>query len=452
LDSLDYWTIGLGVVFGYALVVFLLYRRGLIGPDQALSLLGPALMIKTRRGRGLLDRLGRFRRFWSVAGDLGILLAAFAMVTVVVLLLLDAVIALRVPASAAPPVSEALGIPGINPVIPLGYGIVALVVGVVLHELSHGIVARSQNIGVKTLGILWCVIPIGAFVEQDDVEMNAAPRRHRDRVAAAGVLANFGLAILFFVLLSAAVSTTVQPNASGAGIVYVVPGTPAANASLAAGDIITAVNGTPTPTNAALVSALSNGTPGQKISITYFDPDLGTTITKSITLTSLATYTNQSADRSKGFLGVSLLFLTPTELKGIFVAPYNAAGGPLLGFTFWIVLPLPVAGVEPVQGSVTTFYHLDGPLAGLGTNGFWILANLLYWLAWMNFLLGVSNSLPLLPLDGGLLFRDYTAALAHRLRKGWDSAQLDRFSGRAAVTASLLVVFLIVWQFVAPHL
>ncbi len=450
MDYLNGWTIALVLVIAYGAIVYLLYRAGYVGPDRALSLLGPALMIKTKKGRGWLDRVGRFRRFWTAAGDLGILLAAFAMVAVVVVLCLDAIIALRIPASSAPPVTEALGIPGINPIIPVGYGLVALIVGVVLHELSHGVVARSQKIGVKTLGILWCVIPVGAFVEQDDVEMNAAPRRSRDRVAAAGVLANFGLTIVFFLLLSASVSSTVQPNANGVGIAYVVPNTPAANASLSAGDIITAINTTTVTTNSQVISLLSNGTPGQAISLTYYDPGTGAMETRSITLTSLASYTNVSSDRTKGFLGISLLFLTPTQLKGILVAPYGDSQGPLVGGTFWVVLPL--AGIEPVQGSLTSFYHLSGPLAGLGTGGFWIYANLLYWLAWMNFLLGLSNSLPLIPLDGGLLFRDFSASVAVRLRSGWDAARLDRFSGRATIAASLVIVLLILWQFIAPHL
>jgi membrane-associated protease RseP (regulator of RpoE activity) len=450
LDYLNGWTIALVLVILYAVVVYVLYRSGRIGPERAITLFGPALMIKTRQGRGMLDRVGRFRRFWSTAGDVGIVLAALAMVTIVVVLLIDAVIALRIPASAAPSVSEAVGIPGINPVIPLGYGLVALIIGVVLHELCHGVVARSQNIGVKSLGILWLVIPVGAFVEQDDVEMNAAPRRHRDRVAAAGVLANFVLAVVFFLLLAASVSVTVEPNANGAGIAGVVPGTPAANASLAAGDIITAINGTPTTTNAALISILSNSTPGEPISVTYYDPSLGGTVTTSITLTSLATYTNDSADRSKGFLGVSLLFLTPGQLKGVLVAPYGSSAGPLVGVTDWVVLPL--AGIEPVSGTLTTFYHLSGPLAPLGNGGFWVYANLLYWLAWMNLLLGLSNSLPLIPLDGGLLFRDFSAGLAQRLRRGWDATRLDRFSLRMTAGASLLVIFLIVWQFIAPRL
>ena len=450
LSAVDWYAIALGLVALYAAAVIALYRLGRLGPDRALSLFGPALMIKTKRGRELLDRVGRFRRFWTPAADVGIFLAAAAMAIVLIVLILDAIIALRIPASAAPSPAEALGIPGINPIIPIGYGIVALVVGVVLHELLHGVVARSQKIGVKSLGVLWCVIPIGAFVEQDDEEMMKAPRRSRDRVAAAGILANFALTVVFFLLLAGMVSTTVQPNADGVGISGVVANTPAANASLVAGDIIVAINGTSTTTDAALYDALVATHANQTVALTYYDAPTGTTITKSVTLASLASYSGVAADKDRAFLGVSPLFETPAQLKGTLVNPLGSPYGPLIGATYWIVLPL--AELEPVGGSVTTFYHLSGPFAFLGTGNFWIVANLLYWLAWMNLLLGLSNALPLYPLDGGLLFRDFMASAASRLRRGWDAARLERFSSQAVAASSLFVLLLLVWQFVAPRL
>ncbi len=444
------WDIALVLVVAYAGVVYLLYRRGWIGPTKSLSLFGPALMVKTQRGRGLLDRWGRRARFWTIAADLGIVLAALAMVTIVALLVLDAIVATRVPASAAPTVQQALGIPGINPIIPIGYGLVALIVGVVLHELFHGIVARSQGIGVKSLGILWLVIPVGAFVEQDDEMMQAAPRRKRDRVAAAGVLANFALALGFFLVLSLVLTTGIQPNAVGVGIGYVLPGTPAANASLAAGDIVTAINGTPTPTNAALFTALESSRAGETVRVDYFSASANAPRSAQITLTSLAWYTHDPADAGKGFLGISLAFLTPAELKTELSVPVASPYGPLVGVTDWLVLPL--AGLEPVAGTTAGFYHLTGVFSGMDPGWFWIGANLLYWLAWMNLLLGLSNALPLFPLDGGLLFRDFAASVAARLRRSWDAARLDRFAGRAAAVASILVLLLLVWQFVAPRL
>ena len=444
MDPYFGYEIAGAVVVAYGAVVYALWRTGKVGPDRRISLLGPALMLKTGRGREALDRWGRFRRFWTAAGDLGIALAIAAMATIVGLLLFGAYAATRVPASQAPPISEAVGLPGINPVIPLGYGIVAIVVGIVLHELSHGIVARSQKIGVKSLGVLWCVVPVGAFVEQDDAQMLAAPRRQRDRVAAAGVLANFVLAIVFFAALSAVVAVSVAPNASGVGIALVEANSPASNVSLAAGDIITQLNGTATPTVAAFESAIAKTTPFTTVPIAFYAASNGSTVSTTIHLG------RNPTNASRGFLGVEVYSLTPSQLRQTLVWPFGSSAGGFTGAVEWLILPL--AAIEPVSSPTSSFFHLVGPLQGAPTSGFWIGANLLYWLAWMNLLLGLSNALPLVPLDGGLLFRDFAASVAARVRKGWTAAQLDGFGARASALASAIVLVLLAWQFVVPRL
>lgn len=450
LTALDGYAIVLAAVAAYGAILYALHRQGRLGPDKSLSLFGPALMMKTRRGISLLDRIGRFRRFWTIAANLGLVLAGAAMVLIIVVLALDAVVALRVPASAAPQVSEALGIPGLNPIIPIGYGIVALVVGIVLHELMHGVIARSQNIGVKSVGILWFVVPVGAFVEQDDASMTSATRRARGRVAAAGILANFGLTVLFFLLLSASVSSSVTPNASGVGVAYVLPGFPASNTSLQAGDIVTSVNGTAVSSNAQLFDVLANTSVNQSVALTFYSHSAGRSLTESVTLTSARSYTHDPADAKRAFLGLSPSFLTPAQIRGELANPAGSPYGTLSGVTYWVILPL--AGLEPVQGSTMNYFHVTGPLAPLGPTGFWLLANLLFWLAWMNLLLGLSNALPLVPLDGGLLFRDFSAWAASRIKRGWDAARIESFSSRAVALSSACVILLLVWQFIAPHL
>ncbi len=439
------YEIAAGVVLVYIAAVVLLYRGKYIGQDRAISLLGPALMIKTRKGREALDRWGRFKRFWTAVGDLGIVIAVVSMATILLLLLFDAWAALHVGPSAAPSVQEAIGLPGINPFIPIGYGIVALVVGVVLHELSHGVIARSQGIGVKSLGILWCVVPVGAFVEQDDADMTAASRRKRDRVAAAGILANFAIAIVFFLALSLLVSTSVAPNANGVGISSVSAGSPAAQLGLVPGDILIEVNGTALTSVGLFESTLANTTPGENVSVAYYSAALGrTVVVPSVTLA-----TNPTVS-TRGFLGVGPAFLTPPALKQTLVWPLGSPNGPLTGAVDWLVLPL--AGLEPLAGSSLQFFHLTGPLAGVNPTAFWVSVNILYWIAWMSLLLGLSNALPLVPLDGGLLFRDFAASLAARFRRTWSEARLDEFGGKAAVASSLVVLLLLVWQFVVPRL
>ena len=109
-------------------------------------------------------------------------------------------------------------------------------------------------------------------------------------------------------------------------------------------------------------------------------------------------------------------------------------------------------GIEPVAGSTTGFFHVSGPFAAGGSDTFWVEANILYWLAWMNLLLGLSNALPLVPLDGGLLFRDFAASIAARWHRAWDAARLDAFGTRAVAYSSVIVLVLLLWQFVVPRL
>jgi membrane-associated protease RseP (regulator of RpoE activity) len=450
VSGLDGWWIVAVVILAYVVAVLVLYYTKRLGPDKAFSLLGPALMIKTQRGRGLLDRVGRFRRFWSVIGDLAIVIATFSMVAIVSLLALEALLVSRVPASEAPSPQTAIGLPGINPIIPVGYGIIALVVGVVLHELFHGVIARSQKIGVKTLGILWLVVPIGAFVEQDDISMNAAPRRSRDRVIAAGVLANFFLAAIFFTASAGVLTTSIAPNANGVGVGAVLSGYPAGNATIHPGDIIVAINGTSTTDNTQLLNALLLTHPGENVSLQYYSVDQGSMVSTDLTLTSEAVYTHNASDAARGFLGIQVTSLTPAELTTVLATPWNAPGGPTIGLAEWIILP--ILQLQPVAGTTLTFYHATGALAPVGVGNLWITVNLLYWLAWMNLLLGLSNALPLLPFDGGQLFRDLAGGLVQRLRRGWDPARVERAATNAAYLSSTIVFVLLVWILFGPRL
>ncbi len=451
MDPYEGYLILLGLIAGYIGVVVFLYRTGRTGGDRPVSLYGPALMIKTQRGRGLLDRIGRAApRFWSVLGDLGVALMALAMVVIVGLLALEAVLISQVPASAAPSPQTALGIPGINPIIPIGYGLLALILGVVIHECFHGILARSQKIGVKSLGVLWLVIPIGAFVEQDDVDMTAAPRRQRVRVIGAGVLANFAIAVVCFALCGATLSSSVASNANGVAVEGVLSGYPAANASLGPGDILVAVNGTATPTNLALENALGATHGGERIAVAYVPPSSRSVRTIEVVLAPYEEYSHSTTDGTKGFLGVSIAPLTPSQLTGVLTVPWQTGGNFFTGAALWTILPLWT--LEPVQGTTLDYYHATGPLSGLGIGGVWVLANVLYWLSWMNLLLGLSNALPIYPFDGGLLFRDFSSGLLARVRRGWDLAKRDRAAGEMTTAASLLLVFLIAWLFIGPRL
>jgi S1-C subfamily serine protease len=63
----------------------------------------------------------------------------------------------------------------------------------------------------------------------------------------------------------------IQTQTGGAAVAGVIDGTPAANAGLAAGDVITAVNGNTISSSSDLSSTLSGYKPGDKVTITWTD-------------------------------------------------------------------------------------------------------------------------------------------------------------------------------------
>src|SRR3989449_8084721 len=170
-------------------------------------------MWKTVRGRRLLARLARLKRFWRVLGDIAIALLALTMPGTTVLLAWAATLVQNAAIRSNPPAPEALlGLPGIHPIIPLGSGILGLAVAIILHEFSHGILSRVANIKIRSLGLIFLIFPIGAFVEPDEDELRALPRRERGRLYAVGPATNVLLAILFATLFSTLTPTSLSPD------------------------------------------------------------------------------------------------------------------------------------------------------------------------------------------------------------------------------------------------
>jgi membrane-associated protease RseP (regulator of RpoE activity) len=460
--QIDYGWVAVGVVIlAYIVGVFALYKTHKIGRDQPISFFGPCLMIKTERGRDTLDRVAqKAKRFWNWFGDAGIVLALVAMAGMALLLIWEAVKVLSIPASEAPSASEALALPGINPFIPVGYGIIALVVAVVLHELCHGVLARANDVKVKSLGVLWLVIPIGAFVEQDEEEMTKAPARKRDRIAAAGVMANFVLALVFFLILSAIFTTSVQPKADGIGVYGVLSGSPAQNASIAPGDIITMVNGTATPNLITLKDALSQCQPHHNYTVEVYSQSAGAIVARTVDMAPASAFESGLTvnESHAAFMGIQEYAIPPQALVSLLQDPLgnaasqsgiNVAGGLASPILF---LALPFVAMEPVQGTAAQFFTVTGPLAFMGSGGVWILANLVYWLVWMNLLLGLCNALPAVPLDGGFLFTDAAAKVVRKFRSAWSEEKLNSVVNRLSIATTLFIFFLIIWQFVGPRL
>lgn len=205
-------------------------------------------MLRTRRFQSLMDRLGRNR----ISRPVGWFLLYVMPVVAGLGFLLFLVEFLAIFSAQAHQVGMALrnvtplaylGLPGINPYLPIVDGWLALIFAMIVHEGAHGVVARSIGLPVKASGLLFfLVVPIGAFVEVDEEALKLAKGRDSARVWAAGAGINFALGIVFLLLLFSLIST-MTPAAHGIGVTSVATPSPAATAGIKPGDFIVAVNG-----------------------------------------------------------------------------------------------------------------------------------------------------------------------------------------------------------------
>ena len=102
----------------------------------------------------------------------------------------------------------------------------------------------------------------------------------------------------------------------------------------------------------------------------------------------------------------------------------------------------------------------DGWLANtIGLSGLLFLINLLFWLIWVNILLGFTNLFPMIPFDGGHLFKDMVHGIMTGIRNLGKKTGLyklhplwvEHFT-RKASSSSLLLLIVLVALIGAPYL
>jgi len=108
----------------------------------------------------------------------------------------------------------------------------------------------------------------------------------------------------------------------------------------------------------------------------------------------------------------------------VLLLPFLSTLGLGFGYNF--------AGFVP---DVANFYTVTGPLEPLG-GGVFMLANVLFWTAWVNLNLGVFNCVPTFPLDGGHILRASAESLVARLPVE------DGRRATTAVTASISLLMI----------
>ncbi len=175
---MNYLNIALIILLVCWIVFAILNKHGIL-ERYNISAFGPILMVRTMRGQKLLTVLAYPRRFWRFFGNVGIpmmLVGMFIMFTIVILtdyVMLQALYehAMPMPDKYNAPQNIFL-IPGLNDYIPLVWGAIGLMVTLVVHELAHAVLCRTEGVGVKSMGaLLLGIVPIGGFAEPDEEEL-----------------------------------------------------------------------------------------------------------------------------------------------------------------------------------------------------------------------------------------------------------------------------------------
>ena len=236
---------------------------------------GVVLMVRTKRFLSVMDRMGRN----SISKPVGWALLYLMPVAAATAFLLFISVFWALASSRGAQVASGivslgplanLGIPGLNPYIPILYGWIALVVGMVVHEGAHGVIARSLGLPVKNSGLILFlfVIPIGAFVDIDETVLKQAKKSHSARVLAAGAGTNLVLAILCLLLLTSIVGS-MRPAADGIPVSQVNLPSPAAKSGILPGDFILSIDGTPYNDGSQILNA-SWYRPGNVVNVTIW--------------------------------------------------------------------------------------------------------------------------------------------------------------------------------------
>lgn len=344
MNGIWYYAIAFVVIWVVA-IVFKKYLEG-----YGVEVTFPVLMWKTQRLRGFIDKIANLsKRFWKWFMNIGIVISVIFMVIMAITLVYSLTMITTTPSVSL--LLPGVDVPGSPIFIPFFYGFVALATVIIVHEFSHGILARVENVSLKSIGLLLFAILPGAFVEPDEEGMENLSKPGKLRIYAAGSMGNLSLAAIALVLMMVCSAFIVPAcfHEDGIEIDRIVSGSPA-EGYLKSGMVIKSINNHSVTDSESYVNSVSYLKPN---SIVTVGTDQGNIEFKGST---------NPNNKSLGYMGVQAQKHYSLN-DGFDNQPFS----PIM----WILIQLP---------------------------------QLFMWIALLNFAVGTFNLLPMKPLDGGHIF------------------------------------------------
>lgn len=342
-------------VFVGVLIALVLKHRNKMELQKMLFPILYAGLFRTGFGIRFMKHIGtKYRATVQLLGWCGIFTGVFGMILMCIALIWGIVVNLLVPSSPASvqPILPNMTVPGLG-YISFWYWIIAIFVIVLIHEFSHGVVAKAHGVKIKSSGlgffaILVPIVPV-AFVEPDEKMLAKQPDHVKHSIFAAGVFSNFLTAIVIF-LLWLVVLLPVTGNITEAdGVAFTKLGEEYPAWALPDGMVIREVNDVAVVDAQSLLNELSMLEPGDEVV-------LGDGINEYSIVAA------ESPEGGRAFLGITNIGTNMVKKDGV------------------------------NQG----FFDIFGWLAGL-----------LVIIGKFSLAIGLANCLPIGPFDGGQMLRTY---------------------------------------------
>lgn len=252
------------------------YRKKLIIQKIAYPFLY-VILWKTKLGLRLMGRMAkRCPKLMRFLGYCGAVIGFIGMVLIAYLLIKNLINIIIEPATGA-------GVALVLPFkfkgsfyIPFFYWIISIFIIAVVHEFSHGVVARAHGFKVKSSGLAFIAVllPVlpAAFVEPDEKKLVKSSLKSQLSVFAAGPFSNIILgvaaALIFMFLLVPAGSNIFEPAGMNIASIEKNESYPAYTSGMIEGEVITGINGENILTLDDFQLALNDSNPGDRITIT----------------------------------------------------------------------------------------------------------------------------------------------------------------------------------------
>ncbi|MDD4126377.1 MAG: site-2 protease family protein [Methanomicrobium sp.] len=404
--------------------------------EEHIVFYGPILGLKTDNVR-FFDKFIPYSRFFKIYGTIGALMVV--VISVLMSLMLIFTLQKTIESPPAPTgiyePQNILAIPGINEFLPLSFAVLfAFVITLMVHEGGHGILARIEGMRVKSTGLLLFVVPIGAFVEPEEEDVEKSKPMSKIRMFGAGITNNLVVAFMSFIIIVGLLSFAVPADTPYLKGIY--KDYPAFDAGIPPNSLITAIDGIKIESREELSKILSQTKPGDQITLTILkDNNL-----KDYTII-LEKWPENSTSGDSGFMGV--YYYDSSSVKGIYENIIKSPLGPLL----LIYVPINAVIQDDSLGlGILAFDSPDSVAWKTPFIGFWTIVQIFFWMFWLNFAVATFNALPFIPLDGGYIMQE-------GVRKFFENRNLSlKYANFIVAAISWFMILVVASILIVPYL